>query len=413
MITFIVFAGLLVAGALLLVLPPLLRHRGRVEAEPEQAAIALKVLREQLAELDADLAAGRIDAAAHAKGREELERRALDEGEASTASVAATETTPARRWALALALGVPVLAAATYVALGNPDGLDPQKVAGRQQGFTQAEIADMVGKLAARLEKEPDNAEGWMMLARSYTVLKDYPKAAETYARLAKLAPGEPDVYADWADVVAAQEGTVAGEAEKLVRKALELAPDHPKALALAGTAAYQRKDFAAAAGHWEKILARIPPGEDLARGVRASINDARAKAGMPPLAEMLPAEPAATATVPATGSALKVSGRVEVDPALRDRLAPDDTVFVFVRGEGGGPPLAALRLRGSELPRDFSFDGVQLMTGGAPVPARVVVAARVSKSGNATASPGDLEGRVAGVAADASGVKLSIDTQR
>lgn len=411
MITFIVFAGLLLAGALLLVLPPLLRHRGRVEAEPEQAAIALKVLREQLAELDADLVAGRIDAAAHARGREELERRALDEGEAATASAAGAETTPARRWALALALGVPVLAAATYVALGNPDGLDPQKVAGRQQGFTQAEIADMVGKLAARLEKEPDNVEGWMMLARSYTVLKDYPKAAATFARVASLAPGEPDVYADWADVVAAQEGTVAGEAEKLVHKALELAPEHPKALALAGTAAYQRKDFAAAAGYWEKILARIPPGEDLARGVRASVNDARAKAGMQPLAETQSAQPAVTA--PAAGSALTVSGRVEVDAALRDRLAPDDTVFVYVRGEGGGPPLAALRLRGGELPRDFSFDGVQLMSSDAPVPARVVVAARVSKSGNATASPGDLEGRVAGVASDASGVKLLIDTQR
>ncbi|TAH44681.1 MAG: c-type cytochrome biogenesis protein CcmI [Betaproteobacteria bacterium] len=412
MITFIVFAGLLVAGALLLLLPPLLRSRSRHDAEPEQAAIALTVLREHLADLDADLAAGRIDAATHAQSREELERRALEEGEASAASVASAEARPAKRWALALALGVPTLAALAYVALGNPDGLDPEKVAARQ-GFSQAEIADMVGKLAARLEKEPDNVEGWMMLARSYTVLQDYPKAAQTYEKLARLAPGEPDVYADWADVVAAQRGAVAGDAEVLVRKALELAPDHPKALALAGTAAYQRKDFAAAAGHWEKILARIPPGEDLARGVRASINDARAKAGLAPLADMPAPPPAAADAAGAGSSALKVSGRVEIDAALRDRLAPDDTVFVFVRGEGGGAPLAALRFRGSELPRDFSFDGVPLMSGEAPVPARVAVAARVSKTGNVSAAPGDLEGRVAGVAADASGVKLLIDTQR
>ncbi|ATE61774.1 c-type cytochrome biogenesis protein CcmI [Thauera sinica] len=407
MITFIVLAGLLVAGALLLVLPPLLRARGRDEAEPEQAAIALKVLREQLAELDADLAAGRLDAATHAQARDELERRALEEGEASAASVAAAEAKPAKRWALALALGVPAMAAVAYVALGNPDGLDPAKVAGRQ-GFSQAEIADMVGKLAARLEQEPDNVEGWLMLARSYAVLQDYDKAARTYERVAKLAPGEPDVYADWADVVAARMGSVAGEAEALAQKALDLAPEHPKALALAGTAAYQRKDFAAAAAHWEKILARIPPGDDLARGVRASIDDAREKAGLPPLAEA----PAAAAPSAHPSSALTLSGRVDIDAALRDELAPDDTVFVFVRGEGGGPPLAALRFRGNELPRDFSFDGVPLMTGDASVPVRVAVAARVSKSGNVTAAAGDLEGRLSGVAPDASGLKLTIDTR-
>ncbi|MBN8442071.1 MAG: c-type cytochrome biogenesis protein CcmI [Thauera sp.] len=407
MITFVFFAGLLVAGALLLLLPPLLRSRSRRDVEPEQAAIALKVLREHLADLDAELAAGRIDAATHARSRDELERRALEEGEASAASIAGAELKPAKRWALGMAVCVPLLAAVGYFALGNPDGLDPEKIASRQ-GFTPAQIADMVGKLEARLEQEPDNVEGWMMLARSYTVLEDFPKAAATYERLAKLAPGEPDVYADWADVVAAQTQSVVGPAEALALKALELAPEHPKALALAGTAAYQRKDFATAAGHWEKILARIPPGDEMARNVRAGVNDARTKAGLPPLAQAeLPPAPAAGA------AALTLSGRLEVDAALRDKLAPEDTVFVFVRGEGGGPPLAALKFKGSELPRDFSFDGVPLMSGDAPVPVRVAVAARVSKSGNVAAAPGDLEGRLAAVAADAAGLKLVIDTQR
>lgn len=408
MITFVIFAGLLVAGALLLLLPPLLRSRTRREAEPEQAVIALKVLREQLLDLDADLAAGRIDVDTHARSRNELERRALEEGEASAASVAGAELKPAKRWALAMAVCVPLLAAGGYIALGNPDGLDPEKIASRQ-GFTPAQIADMVGKLEARLQKEPDNVEGWVMLARSYTVLEDFPKAAAAYERLAKLAPGEPDVYADWADVVAAQTKSVAGPAEALALKALELAPEHPKALALAGTAAYQRKDFAAAAGHWEKILARIPPGDEIARNVRAGVNDARSKAGLPPLAQV---EPAPTAAVGPRAD-LKLSGRLEVDASLRGKLAPDDTVFVFVRGEGGGPPLAALKFKGDELPRDFSFDGVPLMSGDAPVPERVAVAARVSKSGNVAAAPGDLEGRVAGVPRDASGLKLLIDTQR
>ncbi|ENO87147.1 c-type cytochrome biogenesis protein CcmI [Thauera linaloolentis] len=407
MTAFLLFAGLLLAGALLWILPPLFRAGGRAQREQaEQSSLVLAVLREQLAELDADLAAGRIDAATHAKSREEVERRALEEGEAVAERAQSADVRTERSWAVGLALSVPVLAVVGYLAFGTPDGLDPANVEG-QQGFSQAEIADMVGKLETRLQQEPDNVEGWMMLARSYLVLEDFPKAAAAYEKLSKLAPGEPDVFADWADVVAAMRGTVVGDAEVLVNKALALAPDHPKALALAGTAAYQRGDYAAAAGHWEKILARIPPGEDVARGIRASVNEARAKAGLPPLVE-------AAAAPAAAGGPLTLSGRLEVDAALLDRLAPEDAVFVFARGEAGGPPLAALRFKAGELPRDFSFDGAALMMGDdAPLPERIIVGARVSKGGDATARSGDLEGLSAPVATDASGVSLKIDRVR
>ncbi len=398
MTVFILLAGLLVAGALLLLLRPLLGAGARHGVEAEQAAVALTVLREQLAELESERAAGRIDAATYARSREELERRALDEGQAAAEVV---EARPARGWALGLALVVPIAAVSVYMALGTPDGLDPEKVAGKQ-GFSQAEIADMVGTLAARLEQEPDNVEGWMMLARSYLVLEDYPKAAAAYEKLAALAPNEPDVFADWADVVAAIKGTVVGDAEALAQKALAIAPDHPKALALAGTAAFQREDYAGAAAHWEKILAQVPAGTEVERGIRASINDARAKAGMAVLGD---GEGAAAAPTP-----LKLAGRLDISAGLRDRLAAEDPVFVFVRGEAGGPPLAALRFKGSDLPLEFSFDGVASMSGDVPVPDRLMVAARVSKSGTPTASPGDLEGRTVGVAPDASGVALTID---
>ncbi len=398
MTVFILLAGLLVAGALLLLLRPLLGAGARHGVEAEQAAVALTVLREQLAELESERAAGRIDAATYARSREELERRALDEGQAAAEVV---EARPAKGWALGLALVVPIAAVSVYMALGTPDGLDPEKVAGKQ-GFSQAEIADMVGTLAARLEQEPDNVEGWMMLARSYLVLEDYPKAAAAYEKLAALAPNEPDVFADWADVVAAIKGTVVGDAEALAQKALAIAPEHPKALALAGTAAFQREDYAGAAAHWEKILAQVPAGTEVERGIRASINDARAKAGMALLGD---GEGAAAAPTP-----LKLAGRLDISAGLRDRLAAEDPVFVFVRGEAGGPPLAALRFKGSDLPLEFSFDGVASMSGDVPVPDRLMVAARVSKSGTPTASPGDLEGRTVGVAPDASGVALTID---
>lgn len=416
MITFLVVAGLLVAGALLLVLPPLL-GRGRIarttpaSADAQQAASALSVLREQLADLDADRAAGRVDDQAYALGREELERRALDEGQVMAASVQAR---PARGWAVAVGLGVPVLAVMGYLAVGTPDALDPQKVAG-QQGFTAAQVQEMVGSLVARLEKEPDNVEGWAMLARSWLVLENYPEASKAYARLAELVPDNADVIADWADVVAAQHGSLLGEAEGLVARALALDPDHTKALALAGTAAYQRGDYAAASAHWERILARVPPGQDIARTLLESINEARGKGGLPLLAEApATAAPAQPITPPsAAGASLKLAGRLEVAAALRDRVGADDTVFVFVRSGTGGPPIAALRFKGNEVPLDFSFDGVPQMTGDAPLPAQLAVAVRVSKSGDVMARPGDLEGRVDGLAPDATGVVLSIDRVR
>jgi cytochrome c-type biogenesis protein CcmH len=115
----------------------------------------------------------------------------------------------------------------------------------------------------------------------------------------------------------------------------------------------------------------------------------------------------------PAPASPLKVAGRLQVDGALAGQVAPEDAVFVFVRGEAGGPPLAALRFKGGELPVSFDFDGAMLMMGDGPVPERVVIAARVSKGGDATARPGDLEGASAPVAPDAEGVTVTIDRVR
>jgi cytochrome c-type biogenesis protein CcmH len=423
---FVLFAGLLVAGALLLLLPPLLRSRSAVRAGGGQTAMVLAVLREQLAELDADLAAGRIDPATHARSREELERRALDETDA--AEVARTvETRPARRWALVLALAVPLLAGGIYVRLGNLDGLDPLKVAG-QHDMNREKFAAMVATLAARMEQEPQNTEGWMMLARSWAMLEDFPRAAAAYQRLAELVPDDADVLADWADTVGAVRGTLDGEAEALIGRALTIEPGHPKALALAGTVAFRRADYAGAAAQWEKILNNLPPGAEVAEGVRNNINEARTRAGLPllaaaPAASALaapassPVPAPAPAAVPAAATqgagALQIAGRLEIDAALRDRVNANDVVFLFVRGVAGGPPLAALRFTVGELPRDFSFAGVALMGGAVAVPDSLALAARVSKSGNVTAAAGDLEGRIEGLTPQASGVRLVIDKVR
>lgn len=406
MTQFIIFAGLLVAGALLFVLPPLLGAGARKRREKmQQSAVALTVLREQLAELDADLASGQIDAEAHARSRAELERRALEEGEAAADAADATDHRPRRAWAVGMALAVPALAVAGYLWIGEPDALDPAKVAG-QQGFSHQQVADMVNTLEARLAQEPNNEQGWMMLARTYMVLQDFPKAVSAFERLDALRPNDPDVLADWADVLAAVRGSVAGEAEALAQKALAVAPEHPKALALAGTGAFQRADYSAAAALWERILVQIPAGEAVRDSVLANVNEARSRAGLPALA-------AAPLPPVAADAPLTVAGRLELAGALAGKVTPDDVVFVFVRGDAGGPPLAALRFKAGELPLAFDFAGAMMMGAGQAVPAQVVVAARVAKGGDVKAAPGDLEGASAPVARDARGVRVVIDRVR
>ncbi len=405
MIPFIVLAGLLVAGALLLLLPPLFgAGRAARGAEAAQAEVALAVLREQLAELDAERAAGGLDDDAYARSREELERRALEEGEGAAEG---REVRPARRWAAAVAAGVPVVAAAIYLVLGNPDALDPAQRA-VEQGFTQAQVEEMVGGLVARLEQEPDNADGWAMLARSWTVLGNYPKAVDAYARLAQLMPGNPDVLAAWADAVATRDGKVVAEAEALAKQALAIDPDHVQALVLAGAAAHDRADYAGASALWERILTRVGDDHEAAQSLRATINEARAKGGLPPLAEAAAASPA-----PAAASALTLSGQLALAPELAAQAAAGDTVFVFVRGSAGGPPLAALRLTAGELPASFSFANAPRMGGDGALPDQVMLVARVSKSGEVSARAGDLEGSVAALSPQAQGVTLVIDRVR
>lgn len=413
MTPFLALAALLVAFALLLLIPPLVRARRRVATvAADQPGTALAVLREQLAELEVERAAGRVDEATYLRNRSELERRALEEGEGEAA--AGPRWQPARAWGIALLLGLPVLAAGMYLLLGNPEGLDPAKVAGpAQHQFTPAQVEGMVAKLAARLENEPDNLEGWMMLARSYTMLGRAEAAEKAYRHLAEKMPDNAQVIADWADALgAARGGTLIGEPETLIARALKLEPRNMNALALAGSAAFEKADYAGAARHWERILEQLPPGEELAESVRASVAEARAKAGLPPLAGSPPPPVAAT---PAAGSGpgLSLRGEIRLAPALAAQAKPEDTVFVFARGGEVGPPIAALRLSVAQLPAAFDFSGAPLMNPSGAVPEKVVVGVRVSRSGQPVGAPGDLEGFSAPVAPNAQGVIVTVDRVR
>jgi cytochrome c-type biogenesis protein CcmH len=407
---FIIVAALLVLGALFLLVPPLfgagIRRMENEDVGAYQARTALAVLREQLADLEAEHQGGQIAEADYLRAREELERRALDEGEAKSAALALK---PARAWGIALMLAVPAVAALIYVETGEPGGLDPARVAAAPAGngqITQAQIEEMVSGLVKRLEENPDDPEGWFMLARSYTVMERFGPAAEAYARLAKLVPDESQVYADWADALAAANGrNLVGEPEPLIAKALELDPNNVKALALSGSVAFQKSDYARASSEWERILPLLPPQDEMAQSIRQGINEARARGKLPPLAMPAPAA--------AGGAGVSLSGALSLSPELAAQAAPDDTVFIFVRPIEGGMPFAILRHTVSELPLQFDFTGVPSMAGNRPIPAQVAIGARISKSGTASAGAGDLETGLLTVAPDASALQLVIDRTR
>jgi cytochrome c-type biogenesis protein CcmH len=385
--------------------------------------------------------AGRIDAKTF-----DTERRTIEQeiGAHLLDSPAATpRPRPTTRMVAGLAVAVAAVAVAGYMATGSPGliaGAAPAThaaggapaAAGSDAATGREQIAAMVDKLAARMKERPDDVEGWTMLARSYTVLGRYAEAVPAYARATELQPQNASLLADYADAVAATRRTANNpESIALIERALAIDPGHPKALALAGTVDYDRGDYARAISRWQAILERIPAESEFGQQIAGSIADARARLGTaaapaPPAPAAAPARPGPTATAtasapagagptPATASlsAPGVSGTVTLDPALAAKAAPGDTVFVFARAAGGGRmPLAVQRARVADLPLRFKLDDSMAMAPGMTVSSakQVVVAARISKSGQATPSAGDLSGESAPVATDATGVAVRID---
>jgi cytochrome c-type biogenesis protein CcmH len=406
MTVFLMIGALLIAGAVLFLVPPLLRSRSRPGATRD--AVNVAVYRDQLRELEADLRAGTLAPDQHEKARGEIEARLLsDVGKGDTAAASPRH---ARAAALALGLAVPICALAVYVAVGNPRALVPQAVENANgHGVSAQQFEGMVSRLAARLKENPEDAEGWMMLGRSYAVLGRFGESSQAYAKAAARTPGDAQLLADYADALAMAQGrTLQGEPEKILRRALAIDPNNLKALLLAGTAAFNRGDQATAIRHWERVLELLPAESAMVQRVRASIAEARSAAGS--------AGGKAEVAKPAKAQGgSRVSGVVTLAPELAGKIAPGDTVFIFARAaEGPRMPLAILRKRASDLPVQFTLDDSMAMAPQMKLSAfpRVIVGARVSKSANASPQPGDLQGLSAPISVGAKSVSVVIDTE-
>jgi cytochrome c-type biogenesis protein CcmH len=397
-ILFWLIAFVIVVATLAVLVVPLLRGSA-ARTRPVEADAATAIYRDQSRQLDDDVATGVVNADERERAHEEIVARLGDEL-AVPPSPAATAS-PRAAWIAAIAIValLPATALLAYLVLGNPQALDAGVA---RQRFSDPEIVAMVDRLAERMKSQPDDPKGWLLLGRSMGALQRFKESADAYAQAAARLPNDADVLADWADSQAMAQGrTLAGKPTELIDRALAIDPKHPKALALAASAAMERRDDATAIRHWNALLATLPPDSEQARDVRETIAQLGGKAVAP-----LPSN----STAVASG---RTSGRVVVAPALASRVPPQATLFVFARAvQGSRMPLAVIRKVASDLPLQFVLDDSMAMAPGATISsaAKVVIEARVSASGTAAPASGDLAGESGPVTPGTSGIVVTIN---
>ena len=412
--------GFWIAGALTVVLvlallfrPFLLKSAG-VNVSRRQLNAA--IYRDQLSRLDRDRAENTLAEADYEQARTELQRRVLDD----TAEADAISTLKApKRTMWAVGLLVPIAAIGLYVLLGSPATLKPN---GPQHAAAAQDMDKLVVGLAQKLEKEPDNLQGWAMLARSYKMLGRNVEAEQAFVRAGAFLDNDAQLLAIYADLAATNaNGDFAGKPTQLIEKALRVDPQNAMALWLAGTAAFRGGQFDSAIRIWERLIPQVEPDSDDSRMLQESINAAYTALGKtaPKVAAKTPPvqkpEASAGGASGKAGAAASVSGQVDLDTALKAKAAPGDTVMVIARVPGTRMPVAVLRARASELPLKFTLDDSLSMSPQARISAasEVEVEARISKTGMAQAEPGDLMSPVQTVKVGTNGIKLQVSKVR
>ena len=380
MTLFWIAAALMLLLGYLMFVPALLGKTGSTSIS--RARLNLELHRQRQQELAADAASP----AALNSLAAESERHLL--GDLEAAREPAAPASRAGRTGLILALALlPLLAGGGYLWLGRPD-LVAQPPA---PAVSRAETEKAIESLAERLQQNPNDLEGWILLGRSLQATQQNERAVQAYGFAMKMAPDNLDLQSFYAEALAeANQGSMLGEPLERVQGILQKNPRHKTALWLAGIAETQRGDMAAAVRHWRVLQAQLPPGSPEAQEIGSFIDKAQAQA------EAGTASPAASETPKPATSGKRIQVRVELADNLKAQASPEDTVFIFARAAEGPPmPLAVARKQVKDLPLEVTLDDSMSMVAGMNLSAfeRLVIGARVSKSGRPVPSPGDLEG--------------------
>jgi len=389
-------ASVLIAIAFAFLLPPLWRRPGSIDIETERFNV--DIAKQRLLDLKEQRSSGTITADEYEDLYQELQSVLVDDLQTESAS---RQSESSGRWLIVLALIViPLVSVTLYRALGNADSLLPEADRTAQQ---IDEINAMVSGLAQRLQSQPDDAEGWLMLGRSYKYMNRYAESAQAFSEAYRLLGDKADVLLQYADALAmTNDGRLSGKPTELVAKALELAPDDSTALWLSGMAKAEAGKYDEALRHWQKLAAQLPKGSEPHREVQGLIAQVMERLGTAP-AEQQPA---------AVAKGLKVN--VAISDELQGAVSATDTVFIYAQALQGPPmPLAIVKKQVADLPVTVVLSDEQAM-----MPAmklsnfdRVKISARISMSGQAESRPGDWIGIVESVApAETEGVTITID---
>lgn len=281
MILFWVICAAFILIALVFVLPPALQRSAESDrkSDDERRQANIAVYRDQLSELESDLKNGIVSQEQYAQDREEIERRLLEDTKSERKRPVTSAS--ARSTAYALGIAIPIVAIVFYVNVGNPKSIPGEAVTTQPSSAsgerTQAQIEANVAALAERLKSNPSDAQGWTMLARSYSSMEKYAEAAGAYAKLTELKPNDADLWAEYAFVSAMASGrSLEGRPMELIQRALKVDPDNAKALQLAGSAAFEAKDYKKAIDYWQRVLKQVPPGSVVGQTIQARIDEAK-----------------------------------------------------------------------------------------------------------------------------------------
>lgn len=418
---FLSLALTLVAGVLLVLCRALWRaSRQPLQSSVDPARANAEVYREQLAELEREYAQGTLSAQSYQQTRDELTRRLLEDVQTPRVpDVAAAVMAPSRWVRTTLASFVVVIPVATLLAygvLGQPAGLDPAALAQSEphEAVDPKKMAEMVEKLERRLQEDPNQLQGWVMLGRVRRAMGQFEAAGQAYAKALALS-SDDDVAIERAEVLAqAKQGSFEGEPWRIIEAVLRANPDQLSALLLAGSAAYSEGRYEHALKHWQRartLMAAdapdLPPLEEALAQVRGKLGLAASAA---PASPQVPQAPATTASPSASAS--RITGVVQLAASVKAKVSPTDTVFIYATpADGTRMPLAIVRTTVAALPYAFTLDDSSAMTqANLSSVAQVTLRARISKTGEARAQPGDLGVVLTPVKTGVQGVQLTIE---
>lgn len=405
---FILSAFALTALVVATVVWSLMRNR-RVE-EFSQDKANTKIYQLQLLDLEKEHAQGVISSSSFERSRAELLGRMLEDTALTEAN---TGQKTQRAWvsAIVMAVFLPVAGMSTYMWLGQPQGLEPQRVA-NEQSDNFANLEGMAASLAQKLEANPGNPEQWVMLGRTYRALSQFEKALPAYEKSLELGQND-DVALERAEVIALlRGGDFSGEPWSVIRQVLAKNPRHFNGLILAGSASYAQEDYKKAIQYWQQARSQLDDKAQAVKGLDDALRKAREKAGeaAAPAEKALSSSPASAQT-----SGAVLSGRVSVGPGVKAQLSPTDVVFVYATPtDGQRMPLAIVRITADNLPFDFVLDDSTAMNSASKLSSQtqVTLKVRISKSGDAMTRSGDWTGVLENVAVGSRNLKLVVNQQ-